>query len=195
MSAVIFVAGGDAPLATATDLADRNITVPDGMDGAALLAAASDAVRAAAGAHISQATSTVTIGAWSNWIDLPDAPIQSVESVKIAGEEVSGWYKVDASIRIPAGISWMPVEVTITYTHGYPTVPADIVDLVCGMVGMAISDPGYGSARNVQKVQVDEASETYFRSATPSPMTIPAALAASLRTRFSTGVYVVGSRR
>lgn len=182
-------------LASPADLSARNITVPDGVDVSTLLDAASAAVRDAAGCAISNATSTVTLVVTDRYeIRLPAGPVQSVASVTVDGEAVTGWQKIGDDLFMPYGwTDCLPVEVTVTYTHGLTVIPKDIVDLVCGMVAMA-ADDGYGSAGYRQSTRLGEFSESFSRPAgalSPSPLALPDGVRDRLRARFGTGVAVL----
>ena len=191
------------PLADVGDLTARGITVPSGMDADAILAAASDAVADAAGCPISVATSTVTLVVDEpRCFDLPGGPVQSVASVTVGGVPVSGWVKFANSVRMPTTRWWgtgcLPVEVTVTYTHGYPVIPADIVDLVCGMAAIALNTGGdYGSAGRISLVRLGDFEERTSQPAgadSPSPVGLPDSVRNRLRARFGTSAVMVGMR-
>lgn len=189
------------PLATAADLADRNIGIPDGVNVDAVLASVSAAIRDAAGCAITQATSTVVLVV-SEYCEftLPAGPVASVASVQSGGHEVTGWVKVGDTILMPAGWTYcLPVEVTVTYTHGYPVIPADIVDLACGMASMAFEATGgsYGATGRSTYIKLGDYGEGFANPAgteSASPVAIPASVRSTLRARFGTGVAVVAVR-
>ena len=190
------------PLATSSDLAARNIVLPSNMDATAVLASATDAVRDAAGCPIIQATSTaILVASDPCWLDLPAGPVTSVASISVGGTPLTGWTKVGDSIKI--GASWppgtcLPVEVSVTYTHGLPTVPADIVDLVCqlaAIMGNQDGDPGAGG--KLTGVRLGEYSETYSIPAgteSPSPVALPTTLRNALRARFGVPAATLAQR-
>lgn len=189
------------PLASLGDLDDRNITVPDGMDAIALLNSASSAVREAAGVPISETTSTVdlVVEDWCGF-DLPGGPVTSVASIDVASVPVVGWEAFWGTVTMPA--AWtrtLPAVVTVTYTHGLPEVPADIVDLVCGMVSIAAAQSGsYGAAARSNSIHLGEYSETFNHPAgtdSPSPMDLPQGKRDELRARFGNSIATVGLRR
>lgn len=189
------------PLATIGDLSDRGITVPDGMDPVALLNSASSSVRDAAGVPISETTSTISLPVddWCSF-DLPGGPVTDVASVLVASVPVVGWEAFWGTVTLPVGwTECLPVMVTVTYTHGLPEVPADIVDLVCGMVSMAAAQNGsYGSAARSNSVHLGEYSEAFNHPAgteSQSPMDLPKAKRDELRARFGTSAVLIGSRR
>lgn len=195
------------PLATAADLSARNITIPAGMDSATLIASATDAVRDAAGCPIIVATSTVTLPLFDRCqLDLPAGPVASVASVVIDGVTIpqsvltdgiwsTGWRKVGDALYFKDQLICPPTEATVTYTHGLPTVPADIVDLVCALVAMGAAQSGeYAAQSRTQSVRLGDFSETYTHPAgteSPSPVAIPDAVRQKLRARFGTSVAVV----
>lgn len=189
------------PLATAADLADRNITVPDGVNAAVILQSATDAVRDAAECPITVATSTVTLVATDyREIDLPGGPVSTVASVALSDVAVTGWRKVGNSLLMPP--RWtdcLPVEVTVTYTHGYPIVPTDIIDLVCAMAAMTFdADGSYGSGGRLGSVRLGDFAESYVHPAgtdSPSPMALPDSVRERLRVRFGAGMASVNLRR
>ena len=189
------------PLATDSDLDSRNITIPDDMDSEVLLAAAADAVRDAAGCAITQETSTVTlIVDEPSFIQLPAGPVGSVASVTVNSILITGWRKVGDTIYMPndCWAQCFPVEVVITYTHGLPNVPADIVDLVCGMVSIAASQDGsYGQAGRTSEIKLGDYMERGTNppgTESPSPFALPESVRDRLRARFGTSVAVVKVR-
>lgn len=201
-----------APLASSADLPARNISVPSGMNADTILASATDAVRDAAGCPISETTSTVSLVLDDRqWIDLPGGPVSSVASLSIDGTTVapsvltngvwsSGWRKVGDSLLLSCvTFAALPATATVTYTHGYATVPTDIVDLVCGLAAMAFRQDGdYGAAGRESSVRLGEYAESEKVPAgaeSPSPVAIPDSVRNRLRARFGTSVAVVGVRR
>lgn len=185
-------------LATTSDLTARGITIPAGMDDATLLDAASQEVREAAGCPILEATSTVTFVVEDRCqFDLPGSPVTAVSSVTVDSVAVTGWELFGATVTMPDGWTHcLPKLVTVTYTHGLPEVPADIVDLVCGMVSIAANTgETYGDDTVGSSVKLGEYSESRTRApgtASPSPMTLPDAVRNRLRARFGTSAVMVG---
>ncbi|MFE3382899.1 hypothetical protein, partial [Streptomyces anulatus] len=126
------------PLAAVADLTARGLTV-DPSEAAVVgtfLEVASSAVRDAAGCPISQTTSTVVLeGEADARLRLPGPPVTAVATVLLDGAAVTDWRLTGGRLWRAAGWAGAsgPSEVTVTYTHGLPTVPADIVDLVGGI--------------------------------------------------------------
>lgn len=200
-----------APLATALDLevkgVDTSVNVPL-VD--AMLAAASSIIREAAGSVISQATSTVEIMApEGRWLQLP-GPVTAVSAVLMDGVAFADWKFVNGMLWHPWGWSygtytfqrpfrhdiWMPIIVTVTYTHGLVTVPADIVNLCVDLAKLGIE----GAAQQVRPAalvssteSIDDHSETYQYAANARTlMELPTATQEWLAQRFGSGVYVTG---
>jgi hypothetical protein len=199
-----------APLATPADLDDRNITVPDGMFAPAILASASTAVRDAAGCPISQTTSTVTLIADDRCgIDLPGVPVTAVASVAVEGVTVAastltngcwsaGWRLSGDRLLFRDVRMVEPATITVTYTHGLAVVPADIVDLVCGMVSIAAAagaDYGLGSrSKSIRLGDYAETTETPAGTESPSPMALPERTRERLRARFGGSAVLIRTR-
>lgn len=191
-----------AALATPADLADRGIDInPPGVNVSALLAAASDEVRAAAGVPISRGTWTLTIpGVRREWLRLPGQPIVSVATVKIGDDEVTDWVLVGGDLWRVCG--WqpthVPVNVTATVTGGLTTIPADIVDLVCSLAGagIAAAADGYASTAGKAYESIDDYRVGYVQGSarTAGVMELPQATRTRLRTRFGGGAGLVSSR-
>lgn len=188
------------PLATIDDLDMRGIAVVGDVDVSTVLGAVSDAVRDAAGHSITQLTSTVVFVATDYCtLDLPAGPVSAVSSVKVNGVEVAGWSKIGDTVYLPSGwTTSLPVEVTVTYTHGYPVIPADIVDLVCSVAGIAMnSGDDYGNSAQLQSFRQGQLSETYFHTAgldSPSPVALPESVRQQLRARFGGSVVTLAQR-
>ena len=188
------------PLATTFDLDDRNISVPANVNVTAILASASAAVRDAAGCQITFGTSTVILVTDDPFeLDLPAGPVASVASVTVAGTPVTGWAKVGDTLLMPCSQWWadrLPVEVTVTYDHGYPVIPADIIDLVCAVTAMAFANAGddYGSQGRLGSFKLGEFAESYIHPAgteSLSPVALPDAVRNRLRARFSGSAAMV----
>ena len=187
------------PLATTDDLTARGITVPSGMDAATLLNAASEEIRSAAGCPISQITSTVTLVVDDYCgFDLPAGPVTAVSAVVVDTVPLDGWVVNDNTITMPSGWTLcLPAKVTVTFTHGLPTVPADIIDLACGMVSIAANQgSGYGSNTASSSVRLGEYAESATRApgtVSPSPMALPDTVRARLRARFGNNVAAIAT--
>ncbi|MFD3498787.1 hypothetical protein [Streptomyces sp. NPDC058678] len=194
-------------LATVADLTARGVTV-EAAETAKVnvyLDVASAAVRTAAGVPISQVTSTVSLeGEVSQWLSLPGPPVQSVATVILDGDtlDTSDWKLRSSRLWRAGGWShpFEPSEVDVTYTHGLPTVPSDIVDLVCRIAAAALiasrSQPdGEGlAAKDVRSERIGDYSVQYGDGGRITEMELPEYLRDQLRARFGGGVAVVKTR-
>lgn len=135
------------PLATPDDLAARlgvTFTTMQETRATALLADASAVVRNYTRQLITEATDTATLEATTEqWLYLPERPVTAVSSVLAGAAPLSAgmWFlQGDALFRYDGWNSrfygstsvWnQPNTIVVTYTHGYATVPDDIVRVVC----------------------------------------------------------------
>lgn len=192
-------------LATLDDLGYRGVdTLTNAPLAARLLASASEAVRSAARHPILRTTSTVDLqGPSSPWLPLPAPPVSAVSAVAVDGASVTGWRLFPGGRLLHpdgTGCQWSAPGclslVTVTYTHGLVEVPADVVDLVCGLVAGALSrvSGGYDPGIGVVSVQVDDAQEQYAvgADARSGAMELPHSTRAWLESRFASPAYVVG---
>jgi hypothetical protein len=193
------------PLATVADCTARGLVI-DVSETALMgvyLDVASTAVREAAGVPISQTTSTVSVeGPATQWLDLPGPPVTAVVAVYIDGELVTDW-------RLRSGRLWRaggwtgtdgPSEVEVTYIHGLPTVPADIVDLVCRIAAATLiayrsEQDGTGlAARDMRAERIGDYSVTYGDDGRITEVELPDYLRERLAARFGGGAGLVKSR-
>jgi hypothetical protein len=187
-----------APLASVADLTLRGIDTSNEDLCEALLGAASAAIREAAGSPISEVTSTVVLdGVQGSRLALPSGPVTSVDSVTIDGNAVTDYIVHGGILRRGAG--WAagchgiaPAPVEVTYTHGYPEVPADIVNLVCMFVAAGLAEAADGARAGIVGERIDDYSVQYAQGeqAVASAMEIPERTQRMLRARFGGGVYV-----
>lgn len=189
-----------APLATTADLTTRGIDVSDTAKVDALLDAASDRVRDAAGSPIAQTIATVSLpGTCSARLEVPVRPVVSVQSASVDGTAVTDFKLVDGALWRAAGwqARWdgIPSTVTVTLTAGLAEVPADIVDLVCSLVAAALAAE-LGRPAGVQSESIDDYQVSYATGdeAAVTVMDLPDRTRAWLRSRFGGSAYVTGSR-
>ncbi|MGH3933644.1 MAG: hypothetical protein ACRDS1_01445 [Pseudonocardiaceae bacterium] len=196
-----------AALATATDLAERGVTLNPGEQdlAATYLAIASAAVREAARVPISETTSTVGLeGKCGRWLALPGLPVTAVAAVELDSEAITDWRLRSHALWRPDGwqaVHGEPSEVTVTYTHGLPEVPADIVDLVCRLATAALvawraNPDGSGlAASNIQSERIGDYSVVYNQQGVRlTEMELPERIREQLAARFGGNVAVLGSR-
>lgn len=186
------------PLATTADLEARGIPTSDTDRVDAALAAASEAVREAAGCPITRTTSTVTVYPGCDATTaLPGGPVRSVASVTVRGVAVAAgrWSLVDGHLWAPYTLNAVPPGgVEVTYDHGYDECPADIVELVCNLAGASILSSEPRDPR-VASEAIDDSRTAWATGAdaTVSIMELPERTRQMLRRRFGGGVYVTGS--
>ncbi len=182
------------PLAVAADLPTAWRTHDDA-DRAIAIASAS--IRDAAGAAITEETSTVVVNAGrGNLLGLP-GPVTAVTSVSVDGTALaaSDYEVLPNGLWRYCGWGHAPVPVTVTYTHGLATVPEDIADLACqlAVAWLLHMAGGGGSTAGLRTVSVDDASESYTDESAGqvSPTYIPEVTRNWLARRFGGGVEVV----
>lgn len=189
-----------SPLATVADLTARGIETSNTALIEALLDAASSAIREAAGTPITETTATAKFPTPdSRRLDLP-APVRSVASVVLDGEEISDWSLRGNSLwrhrwQLPGDL---PGEVTVTFTFGLTETPADIVDLVCNLVGAGIAhaEGGYEAKTGLAYESIDDYRVGYAQGADAnvSPMELPDRTRRMLARRFGGGSAMVVTR-
>jgi len=159
-------------LATVDDLTNLGIEVTDANLAELLLASVSDEIRATAGVPITAVTSTISFPTEaSRRIELPGHLPRDVENVRLDGVDLAE----DRDYVVRGGSLWRvgcphwhkpgtpPSELTVTYTHGYDQVPADLVRMVCMYVaaGLNAARDGFSTPRGLQYVRIDDYSEGY----------------------------------
>ena len=182
-----------APLATTADLSARGIS---GDQADVALAVASAAVREAADAVISQTESTLTFSArHDSFLPLP-GPVASVSAVTMSGVAVTGYELEVDGLHYARG--WGAGTVSVTFVHGLPEVPVDIVDMTCNLAKAWLdhSANGGGSTAGLSSVRLDDAAEDYTdeQAGQVSPVFIPKLTRQWLRARFGGGATVVSTR-
>jgi len=188
------------PLATIADLEARGVTV-EASETAPVntyLAVASAHVRAAAASPISSITSTVDLEGRGSRLFLPGQPVTAVSALLADGVAVSDYKLLSGALARPCGFS-EGVAYSVTYTHGLPEVPEDIVDLVCRMAGQALvkfREAPEVALTDKPKIQerIGDYSVTYGYSVTYSDMDLPKYVKDQLRARFGGGVALAVSR-
>lgn len=197
-----------APLAQAADLDTKGVDVSNALLVDLMLAAASSVIREAAGSTISQETSTVKVLAPDGrWLTLP-GPVTDVTTVLLDGVAFADWKFISGMLWHPWGWSYgtytyqrpfrhdicVPVEVTVTYTHGYAEVPADIVNLCADLAKLGIEAAGQESipANVVSSASsIDDYIERLqYTDQVRTVMELPDVTKAWLAQRFGSGVYV-----
>lgn len=166
-----------------------------------LIGVASSTVVDAAGCQIKEARSTVTVLVMpGRTVRLPGSPIRAVHSVTRDGQTVEGWLKTGTGLYSSTAFSGRdPFELTVDYTHGLATIPADIADLVARMViaGLYAGRDDDLALNNgmLSSVAVDDYKEAYATGDVEivTEITLPERTKRSLRRRFGGGAHVSGS--
>ncbi|MFB6535114.1 hypothetical protein ACFCY8_30220 [Streptomyces noursei] len=153
-------------LATVDQLGAWMQREPDELpEGAALvLNTASAIVRAEARQTFTRGTSTLTLYPNVGWAALPQRPVISVQEVRAGGQLVPAdrWQLVRDRVRVLGHQA-----VTVTYTHGYATVPGDVLAVVLTLAGRVLNNPADLRQESVGAVNVTYAAETIGASLAP----------------------------
>jgi hypothetical protein len=164
------------PLATQADVEARlGRTLTAGAETtkvAALLADASAAIRSYTGQTITAVAGDVlTVDApYTGELTLPERPVTAVTSITLDGVALTGWsWDSGHSVALPGGWSTQS-SVTypgrgvlrITYSHGYGSVPADVVAVCASMVLRAMQ-----TTAGVRSETLGDYSVTYAGDGSP----------------------------
>lgn len=155
----------------------RALTTNEALYVDTLLARASRTVRAYTGQYIEEVTDeTITVNAdlYGN-LRLPQIPVTDVSSLTVAGTELDPadyQWEVHGHITQPSFNSWeingaiavWTGQATAIYTHGYPTIPDDIVEIVADLVAGRLSSTGTASGA-VKRAEVDDVTVEYDTTA------------------------------
>lgn len=129
----------------------RGLTEDDIRRSDRLFDIASERVRTFTGVHFTQATTTKRVRVRNGRARLPQGPVSAVSAVvDVDDNPVSfEWYGGQVVDCNPTLINAFELNlrrravqwVDVTYTHGYATIPADVVGVVCDMVAAALDSP------------------------------------------------------
>lgn len=131
------------PLVTIDDIAarlGRDLTDSEEIRAEALVVDVSAAVRAYTGQTFSAEETTRRLHTRAGIVRLPERPVNSVTAVAdLDGNDIEfTWYSGDTlTIAASPTSGW----VDVTYSHGWEELPADIVAVVCQIVGRALGTP------------------------------------------------------
>ena len=191
------------PLATTADLLARGVTIDEPLCST-MLDVASSLVREACSSPVLETESTIALWADgpADLFDLPGQPITEISAVAVNAVDLpaDGWRLRDGRLMLarqlgnPAyGTDW---SLTVTLTHGFPEVPAYLVQLVCDLaiLGAKTATEGAVDPRVVIE-QIDDYKVTFVDNAkgalVSSAMELPPMTRQALRTRFGGGVDLV----
>jgi hypothetical protein len=146
-------------LATVADLATllgRTFTPEQEQQAQALLDQASSVVRAYVRQDITRATTTDTftmrradplLHRCSGVVTLPQRPVVDIDAVAVNGVETQDWWQDGNDVLVRAW-SWdqppaahRPPQVTVSYTHGWDPVPADVQAIVMQAANRVLVNP------------------------------------------------------
>jgi hypothetical protein len=190
------------PLASTSDLTDRKVAVPAGIDANKALLAASAAIRDAAGTAITRTTTTLRLlPTGGPWLDLYVSPVREVTRVVHNGVEVHDWELHDGRLWRPGGwhrSGWSISQFIVDVDFGYDQAPDDIIDLCCSLAAasFAAMEDGYDPGRGLSAISIDDYRESFARGddEVVNPLEIPERTRNALRRRFGRSVYGTGSR-
>ena len=117
------------PLASTNDALMFGLTLSEGS-----LLRASARIRGHVRQQITSGTSTVVLPESNR--RLPERPVQSVVSVTGEDGAAVSWVLVGDRVESPAA-----GRLTVTYTHGWPLLPDELVELVCTVAARLKSLP------------------------------------------------------
>lgn len=161
-----------------------------------LLADASTALRDVIGAWVApQQTATVRLLPRNGWIDLPQHPVVSVESVLSPyGVPLDFDFTGDA-VKISETVSSL---CEVTFTYGATEVPAELTRVACVLASttlLTLEASGALEAGGLATLAIDDFRASWSDGGANSGMHIPEIQAAQLRARYGVqGVEVVHPR-
>jgi len=182
--------------ATVDDLRDRGLTVSvdDETAATAILGDAAAYLRSVIGSDVyPQQTSTLTLHQYAGdeWLTIPVAPVISITSTTVDGKSVD-LTPIDGAVRVCG-----PADVTLTVVHGYDTAPADLVAwncVVASQVLKTVTEMGQLGAGEVTSFGIDDYRKGFKQGSDVGAFSLPQRVIDGLRSRYGSGVYVVGSR-
>lgn len=199
--------------ATTADLAtllDRAFTTSETLQVDRIMEAATAFIRDEVGAHIAPrltSTVTVTVPQHEQWIDLPQRPVVSVDTVAVNGSPVDSarWALVDGALyfEAPGWSSRRHSNVTVTFSHGFVSAPEDVRDhclVIAAQMLAEIEASGSPSSAGIQSrsESIDDHDESVSYETGPganSTIELPRRVAERLRARYGrSSISSVGAR-
>lgn len=186
------------PLASPADAARLGYSLPEGRE-MEFLARASARLRREAGRPISSTTSTVRRRVEGGTVLLPGGPITAVSTVARLAEDggatLTGW-RWDGMEHIH-GIPLWCGDVNVTWTHGFATVPDELLELVCSLaVRLSATEEAAGMEAGIRSESIDDYTVTYAAEAVESASGLLPGEASQLAAFLGSvpGAYVVRPR-
>ena len=149
-------------LCTPSDLASWLQSDLDLSTATLLVECATGVVQGVTGQRLVRATTTPSIpGVVGQWLDLPQWPVVSVATVVLDGTTITDWRKNGVRLWRAGGWqpSWAPVEVAVTYTHGY--LSTDQYLQFARSAVLALCAPFYSNPSGASQVKIDDYAEAY----------------------------------
>lgn len=126
------------------------------------------------------------------WVDLPQTPVRSVDSVQRDGVDVT-YERVQDSLKVDCR-----EPVTVTFTYGLSTVPGDLVSINCALVSqmMLTVSAGLGlTAGGLSSVALDDFKAAFADAGAMSGLALTDATRTYLQSRYGSSAWVVGMSR
>lgn len=182
--------------ATVDDLTDRGATLAvSDLVAQQILDDAAEHLQGIVGPIASPATQSsvsLYIGRGPQWVRVPMHPVVSIDSVTIDG--ISQRYRrVGDSIRVCG-----PGELVITATHGFATIPGELVSWACVIASQVLStlkELGSLGAGEVSSIGIDDYRKAFKQVADRGAFAVPEQAAARLAARYGGGASTTGVLR
>ncbi len=195
-----------ASFATPADLAARlNTTFTAGQttQAQALLDDATAWLQQEIGQLITAGTATYTTRVRHSPVHLPQQPVTAVTTVLLDGVATTDFDFVDQELHLAGTWGtgdivdlWGYVDVTVTFSYGYATIPADLKAWCCVLASQAMqaAEGGTLGVPQVRSEQIDDYAIAYVTDGSTA-MSLPAEVLERLRARYGAGAYVTGVGR
>lgn len=159
----------------------------------ALLEDAADYMRGVIGNQVyPPAQSTYIAYPTGGWVNLPQSPVQSVDSVERDGLDVK-FERFQDSIKVDCR-----EPVTVTFSYGVAVVPSDLRSFNCALAAqmMLTVESGLGlTAGGLSSVAIDDFKASFADAGASTGMYLTDASQTYLRNKYGTTAWVVGVGR
>lgn len=135
------------------------------------------------------------LGTTESWLDLPERPVVSVDSVEVDGEEVTDWQRHGSRLFRAGGWSsriYEPSTVSGVYTHGYADGDPGLAFARKQTLGLAAFL--WANPTGATGLSIDDYREQYSQAADGTGSVLPRPAQRALRRRYGrrTGLVRVG---
>lgn len=159
-------------LATLSDLGVRlGLDLDDDARAQAILDDTEAAIVAYTGRSFTDEETTETLTVEAGKIRLTHGPVLAVDTITVDGVEVTFTWTSGRTVVLAEfdPFAWAtPVSATVTYTHGYTTVPAAIVAVACQIAGRAYGSNAQHSGRTAEAL--GDYSESFGTAGASGPL-------------------------